>query len=84
MRWQIVWSSPARRDMTRLDRPVAARIHEAMHKLAQTGHGDVKPLQGLNEYRLRVGTWRVRFTYDTPEAVITVVRVLPRGEAYRR
>jgi mRNA-degrading endonuclease RelE of RelBE toxin-antitoxin system len=34
------------------------------------------------EWRLRVGGWRVRFTYLPPENVLMVLRVLPRGKAY--
>jgi mRNA interferase RelE/StbE len=41
-------------------------------------------LQGVErEYRLRVGDWRVRFTLDEAIRVMTVLRVLPRGGAYR-
>jgi mRNA-degrading endonuclease RelE of RelBE toxin-antitoxin system len=36
------------------------------------------------EWRLRVGDWRVRFTFDDEQRVIVVLRVLPRGRAYRR
>jgi mRNA-degrading endonuclease RelE of RelBE toxin-antitoxin system len=32
---------------------------------------------------LRVGDWRVRFGYDFAERTILVLRVLPRGRAYR-
>jgi mRNA interferase RelE/StbE len=38
---------------------------------------------GLEEWRLRVGDWRVRFDRDDEARVIVVLRVLPRGRAYR-
>jgi mRNA-degrading endonuclease RelE of RelBE toxin-antitoxin system len=33
---------------------------------------------------LRVGAWRVRFSFDEERRVIVVLRVLPRGRAYDR
>jgi mRNA interferase RelE/StbE len=58
----------------------------AIERLTQGAElaGDVKRLRGSNEYRLRVGDWRVRFEREDRELVITVVRVLPRGRAYDR
>jgi mRNA-degrading endonuclease RelE of RelBE toxin-antitoxin system len=35
------------------------------------------------EYRLRVGAWRVRFRVDRQAGALIVLRVLPRGKAYR-
>jgi mRNA interferase RelE/StbE len=56
----------------------------AVSRFAATGRGDVKRLQGLpTEFRLRVGKWRVRFSLDEARPVIHILRVLPRGEAYR-
>jgi mRNA-degrading endonuclease RelE of RelBE toxin-antitoxin system len=38
---------------------------------------------GADEWRLRVGTWRVRFAFDPQTHTIVVLRVLPRDRAYR-
>lgn len=40
-------------------------------------------LASAEEWRLRVGDWRVRFVRDSETGVVYVVRVLPRGRAYR-
>jgi hypothetical protein len=46
----------ALRDFDALDRLIQARVTAAMDRLASTGHGDVKKLQGRpNDFRLRVG-----------------------------
>lgn len=73
------------RDLERLDRPVRHRVVAAIERFARTGEGDVKRLRGLAppEYRLRVGDWRIRFGRDDAEQVLYILRVLPRGEAYR-
>ncbi|NKN39716.1 type II toxin-antitoxin system RelE/ParE family toxin [Agrobacterium sp. a22-2] len=41
---------------------------------------NVRKLQGMDYYRLRVGDWRVIFKDDG--TVIDVIKVAPRGEAY--
>ncbi len=85
MRWTIDWTDNARRDLRRLDRQMAQRAIAAVERLAATGQGDVTRLQGVEppEWRLRVGDWRVRFAYDFGSSAIHVLRVLPRGWAYR-
>ena len=85
MTWDILWSRPAERDLRRLDPVMIERIQDAINQLAVTGQGDVRPLQGRErQWRLRVGDWRVLFTYDSATCTIQIIRVLPRGRAYRR
>ena len=38
----------------------------------------------IRRYRLRVGDWRVLFEYDHAGHVLIILRVLPRGNAYRQ
>lgn len=85
MTFEIRWRPRALRDLERLDRRVQRRVVVAIERLARTGEGDVKRLQGLTppEYRLRVGDWRIRFGRDDAEQVLYILRVLPRGGAYR-
>jgi mRNA interferase RelE/StbE len=79
-----VVSARAGRDFKRLDPPVQRRIVNALDRL--TGDpptGDVVKFTNTDEWRLRVGDWRVRFERDAETGVVCVVRVLPRGRAYR-
>jgi mRNA interferase RelE/StbE len=59
------WSTPsARRDLRRLDPPVRRRIVEALDRfVADPFAADIRKLSAL-EWRLRVGDWRVRFSFD--------------------
>ncbi len=61
----------------------ARRTKQSVERLAETGAGNVKRLQGIDppEFRLRVGDYRVRF--HTDGATVTVLRVRNRREAYR-
>jgi len=80
--WQI--APPARRDLKRLDPPVQRRILDALEKfIVDPRGGDIRKLNSV-QWRLRVGDWRVRFSFDDENQVIVVLRILPRGRAYDR
>jgi mRNA interferase RelE/StbE len=82
--WSLRVSPPARRDLKRLDRPVQRRILDALDKfVVDPRSGDIRKLNSL-QWRLRIGDWRVRFSFDDENQVIVVLRVLPRGRAYDR
>lgn len=85
MKLAVTWRSPARRELRRLDRPEQRRVIAAVERFAETGHGDVVRLTGMNppQHRLRVGPWRVRLTVDPTGRVLHVLHVLPRDKAYR-
>lgn len=82
---EVRWLPRARRDLKRLDPPVQRRVVDAVKHFARTGEGDVVRLVDVKppEYRLRVGDWRVRFARDDEHPLLHVLRVLPRGKAYR-
>ena len=86
MRWRIVVTSRAERDLKGLSTRDQARIRSGIDSLTDfPTRGDLSKLQGReNEWRLRVGGWRVRFELDRADRIIVVLRVLPRGRAYRR
>lgn len=73
----------AERDLDNLDPPVRERVVATLRRFAGTGHGDVKKLKGEGDrWRLRVGDWRVLFTFTEDGDTLLVMRVLPRGKAY--
>lgn len=84
MIWRVAWAAQARRDLRNLDRTVAARVVNAVDHFAESQRGDVRHLKGTErEHRLRVGDWRVRFPSYGDEKRLEILRVLPRGRAYR-
>jgi mRNA interferase RelE/StbE len=85
MSYRLEWKPRALKDAEKLDQKARERVLAALERLAETGHGDVTKLTDVNpaEYRLRAGDWRARYGLDPAARVITVLRVLPRGEAYR-
>lgn len=84
MSWQLDWAGEAQRDLKRCDRQTRERLVEAIEAFARdgTGAGSVKKLQGSNEFRLRVGKWRIRFELEKERRVLRVLHVLKRDEAY--
>jgi mRNA interferase RelE/StbE len=84
--WTVRWDPDARatlRDLARRDPNQARRIRQRMAAFAASTQGDVKKLRGPGDrWRLRVGDWRVIFTFGPP-GTITVLTVAPRREAYR-
>jgi mRNA interferase RelE/StbE len=84
-RWSYIVTPPARRDLRRLDPPIKRRIVAALDRFVADPHaGDIRKIAGGEEWRLRVGEWRVRFNFDDDALLVVVTRVLPRGRAYAR
>jgi mRNA interferase RelE/StbE len=44
---------------------------------------DIKPLKGRNDWRLRVGDYRVIFIIDNENKVYFVTKIGPRGDVYK-
>jgi mRNA interferase RelE/StbE len=83
--WILNFSARAKHDLRRLDPPVRARVVAALERFAAGDSTvDERKLKGIDEWRIRVGDWRVRFTRDDGTRTIHVTHVLPRGRAYDR
>lgn len=87
MNRQVIWRERALDDLAdiaRQNRRTAQRIVDAVNRLAEHNLGDVRKQAGtVDEYRLRVGDWRVLFTFEDNGQTLLVSRVLNRRDAYR-
>jgi mRNA interferase RelE/StbE len=73
------YGKKAVRDIQRLNNPIKGRIKKGIENLPK---GDVKKLQQYdNLYRLRIGDWRIIFSYVNSETIL-VEEIEPRGGAY--
>jgi mRNA-degrading endonuclease RelE of RelBE toxin-antitoxin system len=80
---RIVFSDQAKADIRAIPQHIAMNILTAIRRLAETGAGNVKSLQGQDaEKRLRVGDYRVRVTEEHPDT-LRIHTVRNRREAYR-
>ena len=76
----IQYSKRAVKTINGMDKPTKARIKQAIEGLPA---GDVKALQGsAGSYRLRVGDWRVVFSYPDDETIL-IEKIAPRGQVYK-
>jgi mRNA interferase RelE/StbE len=84
--WAVSFERRAERDVERLDKKLRQRVLDAVERLAQDPDTstELRKLKGRAEHRLRVGEWRVLLALDRKARSIVVVRVRPRGKAYKR
>ena len=64
----------------------ALHIRRELDELAESPDrrdSDVRPLRGRPGFRLRVGEMRIIFERDDDARVIDVLRITPRGLAYK-
>lgn len=73
--------------LTKLDRPTRTRIVHALQILADNPYNpelDIKKLQGvIEEYRMRVGNYRIIYTLNDKILQIQVIKIGPRGDVYK-
>lgn len=83
MTWALVWTEEAVRDLSQLDRSVARRIVAKLEDVAKSPHRFLKRLRGADDYRLRVGDYRVLVLLVTPGRQLIVQTVKNRSTVYR-
>lgn len=79
--WRTEIKADAIKALKRVPGDLRSRLIAAIDALPD---GDIKRLQGSDEFRARMGDWRIRFSIDRSQRVITVLAVTPRGQAYKK
>ncbi len=84
MNWKIELSNNAVKDLKKLDNPVKKRIWEYLKNLdLQDPSHEIKKLKGnSNEYRLRIGDWRIKFVCDRPQRICLITHIKHRRDVY--
>jgi len=85
MKWQLIWSARARKDIDSLHPITARRIHQTLDRFSKTGHADIRRLADITPptCRIRIGQHRVILHLRDKPAEAYIVRILPRDSAYR-
>ena len=82
MSYQIIYDKPALKFLRKQPPDQQRRLVEAIHKLPK--QGDLKPMAGRpEEYRLRVGSYRVLYTVHEQVLVVQVLSIGNRGDIYK-
>ena len=87
MRYIVEYERRARTDLRRLNPQTAQRVRDAIEDMAASATTyQHKRLTGAldDQYSLRVGDYRVRYTLDHANGRIVALRALHRSVAYRR
>jgi mRNA interferase RelE/StbE len=80
----LIIQRSAEKEMVSLPKQVFERVTEAILKLEDNPRPrGCKKLRGLDEYRLRVGTYRVLFCVDDERRAVTVMAVGHRQDVYK-
>ena len=85
---RIEYSKSAVKAIERMDKAMKQRIRAGIEGLTvRPPMGDVKPMEGKLEgrYRLRVGGYRVIFTYrqDGTMEILYIIDIGSRGDVYK-
>ncbi len=86
MLYELTIRKQAIKALQMMSRQQAQRIRRALDKLAKDADRrdiDVTTLKGRPGFRLRVGSLRIIFERNDETRVIDVLRIAPRGQAYK-
>ena len=75
---QIIYSKKAVKFLRKQTKETQKRITDAISRIPS---GDIKKLQGMNGYRLRVGSYRIIFNSDG--TIIDIIDIDNRGQIYK-
>lgn len=83
--WRIEFSPDALKALLRMPHDQARLVRRKLDDLAKDPYAapNVKKLIAYPGFRLRVGDWRVLYLLHEDRIVIHVIRIAPRGQAYR-
>ncbi len=74
----------AQKELNHIIDPFAQNILKKIQELSDTPYPvNSKKLQGQNNYRLRIGNFRVLYTVDLKMKEITILRIADRKTIYR-
>lgn len=84
-RYEVTFTAPARKQLTKLDPQVRLRILRTLDVLADDPRppGSTQLVGGAGERRVRAGDYRIIYEVHDGELVVLVLRMAHRREVYR-
>lgn len=85
MSYRILLTSTAIKERKRIEVESRQRIDAALKRLGETARppGAKKLTGGRNDWRIRVGQYRILYEIDDEDRTITIWRIAHRRELYR-
>ena len=84
MIYELIYTETALKDLKKLDKRVQERIINALERIQYNPFKYVRKLKGREEYRLRVGDYRVLMRIDKGKLIILIVAVGHRKNIYKK
>jgi len=83
--YRITFARSARRELERLDPPIAQRVLAAIGKLEKMPRpsGCIKLAGSQHDWRIRIGDWRVIYSVIDEDSLVDIVAIRHRSDAYR-
>ncbi len=82
--WKVIAGKAVRRKLEQIPNPDKGRIIQAIEKLKDNMDLlDIKPMVNRDDYRLRVGKWRLIFELREEEEIIFIRALDSRGGIYK-
>lgn len=84
MTYEVEFVKSAQKEFLKLPKNIQIKIAKAINNLRQNPRlGSVRPMVGVEAWRLRVGDYRVIYTINKNELVILVIRIRHRKDVYK-
>ena len=81
MRYKILYEKEALKELDKLEFSISKRIVKKIDEMSENSSScDIKKLKGSNDYRLRVGDYRIIFIFD--KEIIKIIKVGHRKNIY--
>lgn len=83
--YQIKWTNSAKKELKKLDKKVIPRLIDAIDELAKNPYpqGVKKIVNSENNYRIRVGDYRIIYQVISNTLIIYIVKVGSRQNIYK-
>lgn len=82
--WGIEWSEEAQRDILGIEKDIAVRIIKKLDSILSDPVRYFERQVGSDEYKLRVGDWRVLALFDHNRRIVWIEKVGHRKNIYKR
>jgi mRNA interferase RelE/StbE len=84
--YQIKWTNSAKKELRKLDKNIIPRLISAVEELAKNPYpqGVKKLVNSENNYRIRVGDYRIIYEIKSSVLIIYIIKVGNRQSVYKK
>jgi mRNA interferase RelE/StbE len=84
--YQIKWTNSAKKELKKLDKNIIPRLISAVEELAKNPYpqGVKKLVNSENNYRIRVGDYRIIYEIKSSVLIIYIIKVGNRQSVYKK